>query len=585
MSFCDKLHDSNLRLILRTMPRSRPATAPLPLDPSASWPRADALAALRAWYEGTPSRAAVARFWPDALTPGRSARGVIGALRRQMAEAARLRQREDLSALFTCTAEGRTAHAAAVVRALETLRQLPAALPQITDPVEAWLPARAAAALQAHGLKTLADLTVRIPRRQRWWLAIDGLGERSARTIEAFFAAHSQLTERARALVSRHAMAASGPQIVPWERIELPQSVNGSHGAFRAPRAMCSLTADNDYDAINAWLGLHEAPATARAYRKEAERLLLWAILERGKPLSSLTAEDATAYRAFLRAPTARWVGPARPRPSPEWRPFAGALAPRSIAYGLGVIAALFRWLIAQRYVLANPFAGLKVRGAQRVADLDTSRAFTEGEWALVRTLADGLEWSHGWTPDAATRLRFLLDFGYATGLRAAELVGVTLGGIEIGPRGERWLHLVGKGERRGKVALPSMASQALDQYLVSRGLPVTPARWDRHSPILADLEDGSPITTPRLRAVLRRFLTLAANEIESDHRPLADKLRRATPHWLRHTHATHALAQGASLTTVRENLRHASITTTSRYLHDDDMQRANQLERVFGRR
>ena len=567
------------------MPRSRPATAALPLDPSASWPRADALAALRAWYEGTPSRAAVARFWPDALTPGRSARGVIGALRRQMAEAARLRQREDLSALFTCTAEGRTAHAAAVVRALETLRQLPAALPQITDPVEAWLPARAAAALQAHGLKTLADLTVRIPRRQRWWLAIDGLGERSARTIEAFFAAHSELTERARALVSRHAMAASGPQIVPWERIELPQSVNGSHGAFRAPRAMCSLTADNDYDAINAWLGLHEAPATARAYRKEAERLLLWAILERGKPLSSLTAEDATAYRAFLRAPTARWVGPARPRPSPEWRPFAGALAPRSIAYGLGVIAALFRWLIAQRYVLANPFAGLKVRGAQRVADLDTSRAFTEGEWALVRTLADGLEWSHGWTPDAATRLRFMLDFGYATGLRAAELVGVTLGGIEIGPRGERWLHLVGKGERRGKVALPSMASRALDQYLVSRGLPVTPARWDRHSPILADLENGSPITTPRLRAVLRRFLTLAANEIESDHRPLADKLRRATPHWLRHTHATHALAQGASLTTVRENLRHASITTTSRYLHDDDMQRANQLERVFGRR
>lgn len=96
-----------------------------------------------------------------------------------MAEAARLRQREDLAALFTCTAEGRIAHAAAVVRALETLRQLPAALPQITDPVETYLPARAAAALQAHGLKTLADLTVRIPRRRRWWLAIDGLGERN----------------------------------------------------------------------------------------------------------------------------------------------------------------------------------------------------------------------------------------------------------------------------------------------------------------------------------------------------------------------------------------------------------------------
>lgn len=567
------------------MPLPRSATASLTPPSAALWPSADALAALRAWYEGTPSRAAVARFWPDVLTPGRSARGVIGALRRQLAEAALLRQREDLAALFVCPAEDRTAHAPAVVRALETLRNLPAALPQITDPVHVWLPARAAAALQAQGLKTLADLTVRIPRRRRWWLAIDGLGERSARAIEAFFAAHPQLTERARALISRSAMAESGPQIVPWERIELPQAVDGSNGAFRAPRPMCALAADNDYDAINAWLGLHETPTTARAYRKEAERLLLWAILERAKPLSSLTAEDATAYRAFLRAPAARWVGPARPRPSPEWRPFAGALAPRSIVYALGVIAALFRWLIAQRYVLANPFAGLKVRGAQRVADLDTSRAFTEGEWRLVRTLAEGLEWSHQWTDNAATRLRFLLDFGYATGLRASELVGVTLGGIEIGPRGERWLHLVGKGDRPGKVALPSMASQALDQYLVSRGLPVTPARWDRNSPILAHLEDGSPITTPRLRAVLRRFLTLAAGEIESDHPPLADKLRRATPHWLRHTHATHALAQGASLITVRDNLRHASITTTSRYLHDDDVQRADQLEKVFVRR
>lgn len=546
-----------------------------------AFPGADALAALRAWYEGSPSRAAIARYCPQVLTPGRSARGVLGGLRRQLADYARARRRDDLAELFTCTASTRTTHASAVARAIETLRTLPAATPQVGDPVEWWVSARAAAALHAHGLKTLADLTVRIPRRKRWWLAIDGLGARSARAIEAVFAAHPQLTERARALVP----VGQVDPIVPWERIAMPHAVDGAQGAFRAPRPMCTLAADNDYDAINAWLGLHESSATVRAYRKEAERLLLWAILEQGKPLSSLTAEDATAYRAFLRAPGARWLGPARPRPSPEWRPFTRALSPRSIAYALGVLGALFRWLIAQRYVLANPFAGLKVRGAQRGAGLDASRAFTAGEWALVRTLADGLEWSHGWTPDAAARLRFILDFGYATGLRAGELVGVTLGGIEFGARGERWLHLVGKGERRGKVALPSLASQALDQYLVARGLPVTPTRWTRTTPILADLGNGSPITTPRLRMVLRRFLAFAADAISADHPALADKLRRATPHWLRHTHATHALAHGASLTTVRDNLRHASITTTSRYLHDDDLQRAGQLEQAFGRR
>ncbi len=90
------------------------------------------------------------------------------------------------------------------------------------------------------------------------------------------------------------------------------------------------------------------------------------------------------------------------------------------------------------------------------------------------------LEWSYGWDGPAAQRLRFVLDFGYATGLRASELVGATLGGIECDPHGDHWLKLVGKGVKAGKVALPPLARVALDSYLVERGLPVTPARWTR---------------------------------------------------------------------------------------------------------
>jgi hypothetical protein len=98
---------------------------------------------------------------------------------------------------------------------------------------------------------------------------------------------------------------------------------------------------------------LHESAATRRAYRKEAARLILWAIVERGRALSSLATEDAVAYRAFLRhpAPRQRWIGPARPRNSAEWRPFAGGLSARSTAYALSVLGALFRWLIEQRTV------------------------------------------------------------------------------------------------------------------------------------------------------------------------------------------------------------------------------------------
>ncbi|MER3399406.1 MAG: hypothetical protein C4316_12940 [Chloroflexota bacterium] len=44
--------------------------------------------------------------------------------------------------------------------------------------------------------------------------------------------------------------------------------------------------------------------------------------------------------------------------------------------------------------------------------------------------------------------------------------------------------------------------------------------------------------------------------------------LRPVSPHWLRHAHATHALQQGADIATVRDQLGHADLRTTSRYLH-----------------
>ncbi len=205
---------------------------------------------------------------------------------------------------------------------------------------------------------------------------------------------------------------------------------------------------------------------------------------------------------------------------------------------------------------------------------------------SLLRVVADGLEWSQGWSGPAAQRLRFVLDFGYACGLRAGELVGLRLGQLQVDGHGEHWLDLVGKGGKAGRVAVPSLARAALDAYLTQRGLPTTRSRWDPSTPLLANLqEDSAPITSARLRTMLRRFFETAAAAIEKDSPTAADKLRRATPHWLRHTHATHALDRGAELTSVRDNLRHASISTTSTYLHGDEAKRARQLEGAFAAR
>lgn len=81
----------------------------------------------------------------------------------------------------------------------------------------------------------------------------------------------------------------------------------------------------------------------------------------------------------------------------------------------------------------------------------------------------------------------------------------------------------------------------------------------------------------------MKRFFATAALVVEGDSPAVAEKLRRATPHWVRHTHATHALDGGAELTAVRNNLRHSSISTTSVYLHADDERWARQIAGAFG--
>jgi integrase/recombinase XerD len=141
-----------------------------------------------------------------------------------------------------------------------------------------------------------------------------------------------------------------------------------------------------------------------------------------------------------------------------------------------------------------------------------------------------------------------LLHLLYTGGLRVSE--ACRLRWRNLSPRGEAGqITVMGKGGRTRAVALPPELWTALNQLRKGAG---------NESPVFAS-KSGQPLDRGRVWVILRRVAEKAG---------VADKTPQISPHWLRHAHASHALDRGAPLSLVRDTLGHASISTTSAYLH-----------------
>jgi hypothetical protein len=126
----------------------------------------------------------------------------------------------------------------------------------------------------------------------------------------------------------------------------------------------------DDRSALEHWLSDYQNPTTRNRYQNEVERLLLWAIIAKGKPLSSIDVIDADEYiNQFAVDPQPRsvWIMKGRrSRNEPTWRPFRGPLSYESRRKALETVRKCFDDLVSYQYLAANPFETVRVGASCR---------------------------------------------------------------------------------------------------------------------------------------------------------------------------------------------------------------------------
>ena len=156
-----------------------------------------------------------------------------------------------------------------------------------------------------------------------------------------------------------------------------------------------------------------------------------------------------------------------------------------------------------------------------------------------------------------------ILTILYGCGLRISEALSLNVDDINHND----FLKIKGKGNKERFVPLLPIVKEKINAYLSA--CPWNPKQGDALF-LGARGERLSPRIIQRTLEKVRLSLSLP------------DTL---TPHALRHSFATHLLAEGTNLRSIQELLGHASLSTTQRYTHVEiehlkhEYQKAHLLE------
>lgn len=242
----------------------------------------------------------------------------------------------------------------------------------------------------------------------------------------------------------------------------------------------------------------------------------------RDPPLDDLAAVDEETVR--------RWLA----------RRAEAGLSPRTQARGLVALRGLFRYLLAEEILVADPTARIDLPRIGR--PLPMTMTVDEVERLIAAP-----------NPDTALGLRdrAMIEVLYATGLRVSELVALRLGNLHLEAG---FVRVVGKGNKERLIPLGDVAREWVERHLAENQPAGASAAKATDAVFPSRL--GRPMTRQGFFKLLGNYAYKAGID------------KPVSPHKLRHAFATHLLERGADLRSLQLMLGHADISTTEIYTH-----------------
>lgn len=256
------------------------------------------------------------------------------------------------------------------------------------------------------------------------------------------------------------------------------------------------------------------SPNTVEAYCSDVKKLLDSAQL----PAREFSADDINSFLAKS----------------------SKQISSRSQARVLSALKSFFDWMVGEGWRKDNPCDGIDAPKLGRYLPEVLS---VEEVSAIIDSVKTD-DWS-------GLRDRAMLEMLYGCGLRVSELCALRISAVYLK---ERFVRVIGKGNKERLVPLGDMAASAFSDYIEVRPEAAEPAFDD-----IAFLNRfGRPLSRVSVFNMVKRQALLAG------------VTKEISPHTFRHSFATHLVENGADLRVVQEMLGHESILTTEIYTHID---------------